>query len=136
MSDLTAALSERTLGDWAASAACRGVNPNIFHPDDGDYTLAHTYCDRCPVRADCLTHALTNNERDGMWGGRTERARQRMRATAHMAPPPDERAPRALQLYDDGMPIKDIARRVNAGTPTVTAWLQDAGINTHRRDTP
>lgn len=86
MSDLP--VFDRTLGDWAADAACRGVDPDVFHPVDGDYALARTYCERCPVRADCLAHALDHNERDGMWGGVDERARRRMRTTAHMAPPP------------------------------------------------
>lgn len=87
MSDALAEFLERTLGDWADQAACRGVDPNIFHPDDADYAQARSYCDRCLVRSECLAHALEHNEVFGMWGGRTESSRRRARRQAHMPPP-------------------------------------------------
>lgn len=34
---------------------------------------------RCPIRDACLTFALTNNERFGVWGGMTELARKALR---------------------------------------------------------
>ena len=32
-------------------------------------------CAACPVRSDCLAHAVVNGERDGIWGGLTEEER-------------------------------------------------------------
>lgn len=85
MSDL-AATPETVLGDWAQAAACRGADPDIFHPIDGDYLLARSYCDRCVCRADCAAHALARGERDGMWGGLTPDQRRHLRRAALMAP--------------------------------------------------
>ena len=33
---------------------------------------------RCPVRQMCLEHAIVHREREGVWGGLTERERRRM----------------------------------------------------------
>ena len=32
----------------------------------------------CSVRTACLEYALSNRERDGVWGGNTERERRRI----------------------------------------------------------
>lgn len=32
---------------------------------------ARTYCARCPVREACADYAITNDFRDGIWGGLT-----------------------------------------------------------------
>lgn len=55
--------------EWTVNAAClgavtRGWDP--WHPDDDlprsvqrrDYQLAATYCEACPVRAECLTFGV------------------------------------------------------------------------------
>ncbi len=64
---------------WRHQAACRGIDPAIFYPEDeepGD--AAKAVCLRCPVRQPCLEYALASRERDGVWGGATERERRRM----------------------------------------------------------
>lgn len=33
----------------------------------------------CPIRSECLIFALTNNERQGVWGGMSELARKALR---------------------------------------------------------
>ncbi|MGC4050639.1 MAG: WhiB family transcriptional regulator [Paludibaculum sp.] len=33
------------------------------------YVCGKALCDGCPVRNDCLAHALAAGERHGMWGG-------------------------------------------------------------------
>jgi WhiB family transcriptional regulator, redox-sensing transcriptional regulator len=64
---------------WRARAACRGVDPDIFYPlDDDDAEDAKAVCAQCPVQQACLEWALTNRERDGVWGGATERERRRI----------------------------------------------------------
>ena len=64
---------------WRQKAACRGVDPDIFYPvSDDDAGAAKAICAGCPVREACLEYALANRERDGVWGGATERERRRM----------------------------------------------------------
>jgi WhiB family redox-sensing transcriptional regulator len=64
---------------WRNRAACRGVDPDIFFPiSDEDALQAKAICAECPVREACLEWALATRERDGVWGGATERERRRM----------------------------------------------------------
>ncbi|MGH9067676.1 MAG: WhiB family transcriptional regulator [Acidimicrobiales bacterium] len=64
---------------WRQRAACRGLDPDIFYPvDDEDAEEAKAVCGGCPVRQACLEHALAHRERDGVWGGATERERRRI----------------------------------------------------------
>jgi len=64
---------------WRQHGACRGIDPNIFYPaSDDDADEAKAICAGCPVRQACLEYALANRERDGVWGGATERERRRI----------------------------------------------------------
>lgn len=64
---------------WRQRAACRGVDPDIFYPaSDEEAEAAKAICAVCPVREACLEYALANRERDGVWGGATERERRRI----------------------------------------------------------
>jgi WhiB family redox-sensing transcriptional regulator len=69
---------------WRARAACQGLDPSIFYPgidEDEDLeavTAAKEVCDVCPVREPCLEYALGFREREGIWGGATERERRRI----------------------------------------------------------
>lgn len=67
---------------WFDEAACRGIDPGLFHPARGDYAVerqARQVCAGCPVRAECLAHALTFHELYGIWGGTSARERRDMR---------------------------------------------------------
>ena len=58
---------------------CRDSAPEVFFPHDGaGVALAQQICRGCPVRAECLEFAIDNRIADGVWGGRSERARRRM----------------------------------------------------------
>lgn len=66
---------------WRANAACTGIDPEIFYPaseDEADAARAKVVCGECVVREACLEHALVVREKDGVWGGATERERRRM----------------------------------------------------------
>ena len=64
---------------WRQRAACRGVDADIFYPlSDEDAEEAKGICGACGVRETCLEYALANREREGVWGGATERERRRM----------------------------------------------------------
>jgi WhiB family redox-sensing transcriptional regulator len=62
---------------------------DLFFPErDGnandDVREARAVCSTCPVRVECLDHALDNDERLGVWGGtsRLERRHLRLRRRA------------------------------------------------------
>lgn len=64
---------------WRDRAACRGIDPQVFYPPtDEEAEVAKEICDGCPVRHPCLEHALASREREGIWGGATERERRRI----------------------------------------------------------
>jgi len=72
-------------GDWRYDAACRGLDPEWWHPvaehaHDLDYraTIARAkrICADCQVRACCLDYAVRNREKDGIWGGLEPHERQ------------------------------------------------------------
>jgi WhiB family transcriptional regulator, redox-sensing transcriptional regulator len=64
---------------WRQRAACRGVDPDIFYPmSDEDAEDAKAICAQCPVKTACLEWALSSREKEGVWGGATERERRRI----------------------------------------------------------
>ena len=64
---------------WRSQALCRGLDPEIFYPaSDEEADEAKSVCSGCPVRIACLEYALAARERDGIWGGCTERERRRI----------------------------------------------------------
>lgn len=70
--------------EWAQHPGrnCRDLDPDVFFPVDGNQMEEiKAICDGCPVRPQCLDHAL-RFERDGVWGGTSERQRVRMRRAA------------------------------------------------------
>lgn len=71
---------------WGHDAACKGYQPaDTFFPktyggtDVFTVAAAKAVCERCPVRVDCLTHALDCDERDGVWGGFTPDERSELK---------------------------------------------------------
>lgn len=64
---------------WRQRAACRGVDPSIFYPiSDEAADEAKAICASCAVRQSCIEYALAAREREGVWGGLTERERRRI----------------------------------------------------------
>lgn len=64
---------------WRQKAACRGVDPDIFYPvSDEEAEDAKAICRMCAAQEMCLEWALTNREKEGVWGGATERERRRI----------------------------------------------------------
>lgn len=77
------------LPEWQERANCQYTDPEVFWPPKGGSALpAKRICARCEVRDECLQYALDNDERYGVWGGKTDRQRrriQRKRAAARAA---------------------------------------------------
>jgi WhiB family redox-sensing transcriptional regulator len=68
---------------WREQAACRGENPELWFPATTGTSKQRAHavaiCKQCPVRAQCLTYAVTRPELHGIWGGVSEKRRQGMR---------------------------------------------------------
>ena len=64
---------------WLDRGACRGLDPEIFYPEtDEESERAKKVCGSCSVQEACLEHALAHREKEGVWGGATERERRRI----------------------------------------------------------
>ena len=66
---------------WRRRAACRGLDPVVFHPSDGvGVAAARRVCAQCPVVAEGLEYALVYGIDDGVWGDASQRTRRRLRS--------------------------------------------------------
>jgi WhiB family redox-sensing transcriptional regulator len=68
---------------WRRNAACRGLDPEIFYPSidveaEEAFDDAKAVCTVCTVRETCLEFALQVREKEGVWGGATEKERRRI----------------------------------------------------------
>jgi WhiB family redox-sensing transcriptional regulator len=65
--------------EWMAKGLCTNVPPSRFFPSDGaGVEVARRICADCPVKDDCLEHALAHRIDHGVWGGCSERERRRI----------------------------------------------------------
>lgn len=65
--------------EWVEDAVCAQTDPEAYFPDGGSSAEGpKAVCFRCPVRRDCLAHAVENGEEEGVWGGFTSLERERM----------------------------------------------------------
>lgn len=69
--------------EWQLQARCRGLDDLFFHPHgEREPTRGHReaaakeVCGHCPVRRECLSHAVDTGEPYGVWGGLSEGERQ------------------------------------------------------------
>jgi hypothetical protein len=83
---------------WMEHAACRGIHPNLFHSEFGDYqtqkqalvvcngvTATRKTCgvNPCPVREQCLEYAMSlppRTDTHGVYGGKTHKQRVSLRS--------------------------------------------------------
>jgi WhiB family redox-sensing transcriptional regulator len=65
---------------WQEAGLCSQIDSEMFFPDKGGSTKeAKSVCAACPVRTECLEYALARDERFGVWGGKSERERRRLK---------------------------------------------------------
>ena len=76
---------------WQTSGACRsGAGTDFYPPMHTERKherlarerRAKSVCAACPVRVECLEHAVVFDERYGIWGGLNQDERRGLRATA------------------------------------------------------
>lgn len=64
---------------WHGRALCAQIDSDLFFPERGGATMpAKRVCMLCEVRTECLEEAL-RDDLQGVWGGTSERERQRMK---------------------------------------------------------
>ncbi|TVR27101.1 MAG: WhiB family transcriptional regulator [Ilumatobacter sp.] len=77
--------------DWHHDAACRGELAAAFYPPLRPESKserverereAKSVCRSCPVRTECLDHAVRHDERYGIWGGLTDVERRHLPRSA------------------------------------------------------
>jgi WhiB family redox-sensing transcriptional regulator len=71
--------------NWQHHAACRDVPSEVFFPEKGREGIAVAICLECPVREECLAHAIEHREDEGIWGGRTPAQREKIRKAIRLA---------------------------------------------------
>ena len=69
---------------WHSEANCLGADQDLFFPAKGGYggekyREVREICDPCPVRGECLDHAVDFPELFGIWAGTTDRERRAIR---------------------------------------------------------
>jgi Transcription factor WhiB len=78
--------------DWRPHALCAGLDPDLFHPSRGVIAtdepegppIEDVFCAFCPVRLQCLNHAM--REGHGIWGGWRAEVRAWVRRSARPCP--------------------------------------------------
>jgi WhiB family redox-sensing transcriptional regulator len=65
---------------WMERANCVGTDPEAFFPEFREQTsrTVRMICRECPVARECLSYALRNDIRDGLFGGVEPVNRQRL----------------------------------------------------------
>lgn len=81
--------------DWMVDAVCASAYPDAWFPRKGTSTReAKRICKggqgrpACPVRNECLDYALRHDERFGIWGGLSDRERDRLVGSRKKKPTP------------------------------------------------
>lgn len=70
---------------WRDEAACRHTNADLFFPAGNaglaavQIQAAKAVCRTCPVQEPCLQFAVESNQEAGIWGGKDEEERGRLR---------------------------------------------------------
>jgi len=114
-------------------AACRGMNPGAFHPDEGrpdDIVIAR--CTGCQARLACLAlalHAEDPDMRSGWYGGLGPDHRDDVMAAVgleNVPPPVPDRPAQAARLRAAGRTIEDVAAELGCSRRTVQRYLRAA----------
>lgn len=66
---------------WMSEALCAQADPEAWFPEKGGSGAveAKRICAACPVKNECLTYALDNDEHYGIYGGFSQRERRRIK---------------------------------------------------------
>jgi WhiB family transcriptional regulator, redox-sensing transcriptional regulator len=62
--------------NWRAASQCREDDAEGLFVTGAAQREVRGFCRTCPVRTECLAHALDHRVEFGIWGGMTERQRR------------------------------------------------------------
>ena len=114
---------------WMEAAACRGLDPDLFFPEQGHSTLeAMEVCAGCPVAEECRDHAIATGEKQGIWGGTTGRQRRRLTVGTRgrdRNPETLARVRHAKALRREGLTYAEIADKLGVTRAAVGRWLAE-----------
>lgn len=99
-------------------AACNqpGMDPDWWYPTRGeDAYRAKSVCNTCPHQIECLAGALERRETYGIWGGRSENERRRIRRDISRGVPLEQAAGTVV------LPLEWEIREWLANNPPATA---------------
>jgi hypothetical protein len=105
---------------WVHQAACRDADPALFDADTTNLIAALTYCQLCPVRAECKADARQNHD-VGVRGGEL---------LGEQRPSTVDRRHRVAQLHMQGLTPPEIAARLRRQMHTVYDDLHALGLPT------
>ena len=110
--------------DWVERAACRNQGlTDIFYVKPGAAIWdALAYCARCTVRKECLQFAIDNGIEDGVWGGKSVRARRDPDRRWDDVPVPTQA--RIVELWEQHWSNRRIARELKVTEQHVYAALR------------
>ena len=116
--------------DFRALGSCAQSDPEAFYPEPNQpMGTAKRVCQACPVQSECLDHALTHDERFGIWGGTTPTERAGLRR--HLGLPTRAERDRAdkrdtaRRMRDRGCSKADIGKALGLSGSTVNDYLTD-----------
>lgn len=126
--------SARPILSQLQHAACRGMDPDVYHPDEGRPTeLALARCFSCHARLACLGLALRAEDpeaRCGWYGGLGPADRDSLAASLGVGKPSPtpvtDTAARAARLRAAGWTIGSIADELRCSRRTVQRYLRKA----------
>jgi hypothetical protein len=126
--------STRPISSQLQHAACRGMDPDAYHPDEGRPTdLALARCFACRARLACLGLALRAEDpeaRCGWYGGLGPADRDALAASLGVdktsSVPVTATAARAARLHAAGWTIGSIADELRCSRRTVQRYLRKA----------
>jgi WhiB family redox-sensing transcriptional regulator len=108
---------------------CQDVDPETFFPEGGgdNDKGAKRICSPCPLRAECLAYALDNGMQ-GVWGGTTERDREKIRngirrPTKYVT---DRRRNRIAALRAKGWSFVEIGQELGCSKRTAERLMRPA----------
>lgn len=120
-------------------AACRGMNPELFHPTRGGSIdpKAIATCAQCPVKHECLEWAIDHNEK-GIWAGTTERQRANARRNRPRPPHTTQLILTHIHTHPDHeWTAEQLADRLGRGHSTVREACQKLRrkglVSSHKR---